>query len=218
LIDYLGGDAVSDWSKARDQAAGLNYSELYGEGFKAFQLGADWALMVLDAGIHSELIKERDALKAEMKRLKSEVAGLTKLADLGESVLSDTEDKCDALKAEVERLKTMDLTAAVLANDIELIKERDQLKADVDEYRKTIKLQGEEVERLKGDAFGRLLERRTRELAKERDKSRRLAEALKDLYETTLSECGMQDWEIEAGDTSSLGNAKQALAEYEGEK
>ena len=42
----------------------------------------------------------------------------------------------------------------------------------------------------------------------------KLVEALGDLYECELAEWGIQDFEVEANDSSSLGNAKGALAEW----
>lgn len=47
-----------------------------------------------------------------------------------------------------------------------------------------------------------------------REAAEKLAEALADLYECELQEWGKEEWEVDEKDTSALGNAKKALAEY----
>jgi hypothetical protein len=138
---------LSNFEKRRDQAAELHAHEqvncapswpsvrepfMNREIEHAFKAGADWARKLLDAGIHSELIKERDALKAE---LSAAAEGMNAHDKSRANVILER----DALKAEVERLN-----ALLNYPHLPLYKESE-------------------------------------ELTKERDKSRRLAEALKDL-------------------------------------
>jgi hypothetical protein len=129
----------------------------------AFCAGADWARMVLDAGIHSELIKERDALKAE---LSAAAEGMNAHDKSRANVILER----DALKAEVERLN-----ALLNYPHLPLYKESE-------------------------------------ELTKERDKSRRLAEALKTLLQEMENECpGILN-------EPELARILGILAAYEGEK
>jgi hypothetical protein len=196
---------MSDFEKRRDDAAEeyatgkhtASFPDTYEE--RAFKAGADWARMALDAGIHSELIKERDALKAEL-------SAAAEAMNAHDKSRANVILERDALKAEVERLsvKLHECNMSLSTTNSNWPHEKKVHELLQAEQAKVADLT-EAVERLKGDAFGRLLERRSRELAKEQAKSRRLAEALKVLT-SFYPACGVPEF------------ARAALAEYEGEK
>ena len=61
------------------------------------------------------------------------------------------------------------------------------------------------------------LEQLQAELEQERELAKNLYDALVDLYETSLIEAGIENFQIVANDTSAFGNAKGAIEKYEEE-
>lgn len=70
---------------------------------------------------------------------------------------------------------------------------------------------GLEAEMLPAQTIRKIFE----EILWSRKQLENLKDALSDLYETTRIEAGLNESEIEAWDSSSLGNAKGALSFYE---
>jgi hypothetical protein len=197
---------MTDFEKARDEAAAKYANGNYGSyhmDLQAFKAGADWARRELDADIHVnhcghivkwedlcrrfedvsfEVQKERDALKAEVDRLKDQ---LDKAQEGERFYRGEWESACERYNYAME--------------------ERDALKAELKLY-----MQSEKIWQDNCGVAGRDA------LPKEREKSKRLAEALKYIgaYDKPLYDVHDEAAELK----TCQDRARQALEEFEGEK
>ena len=142
LRDKLASEAIKNWVTINNQsphrpdvlehawklgwdAARENAKELV-EAAAGNICGYCWDKM--HEGKLDELEKERDQLRAELSKCKAEYAAYVS-GRPGEWYVTQLQKERDQLKSELEKAKQFDLTAAVLAKDVTLTEECDQLRA-----------------------------------------------------------------------------------------
>jgi chromosome segregation ATPase len=138
--------------------------------------------------------RERDQLRKEVERLRAENAKLKAaheyLSTTDMKAIGDIIIERDKLRAELARLQDTPGGKRLYAQ----MNEIDKLRTQIDEYIKTIKLQGEEVERLKTEAKALkgnwagtwINECELNDLLKDRDRLTSLAELMADSIEVCI--------------------------------